>query len=156
MHIIDVTYRRTHNSDSEPIKHILKTTFKEYEINLPDNYSFADVENIEESYLSKNGEFIVLLKEQRIIGFFALLPSGNNQVELKRLYLTANERSKGFGKYLLNMALKLAKESGYARIFLETTSKFIEAVALYRKFGFTKHYGAKLSRGHDTGLILRL
>ena len=154
--MIDVTYRRAQNSDSEAILNILKATFKEYEIDLPDNYSFADVENIEEHYLSTNGEFIVLLRKPHIIGFFALLPSDNNQVELKRLYLTANERGKGLGKYLLNMAIKLAKESGHSRIFLETTSKFIEAVSLYREFGFTKHVGAKLSRGHDIGLILIL
>ena len=152
----DVTYRRAKNSDSDAIKQILKTTFKEYEINLPDGYSFADVENIEEQYLNRNGEFIVLVKEQRIIGFFALLPSGNNQIELKRLYLTVRERGKGFGKYMLTMALKLAKESGYSRLFLVTTSKFVEAVALYRKFGFTKHVGAKIAQGHDTGLLLRL
>lgn len=152
----DVSFRQALHGDSEAIQSILKAVFKEYEINLPEGYSFADVENIEEQYLNQNGEFIVLVKEQRIIGFFALLPSGNNQIELKRLYLTVEERGKGFGKYMLNMALKLAKESGYSRLFLETTSKFFEAVALYRKFGFTEHVGANIARGHDTGLILRL
>ena len=57
---------------------ILKTTFREYEINLPENYSFADVENFEEQYLKKNGDLIVLLRQQQIIGFVALLPSDNN------------------------------------------------------------------------------
>ena len=152
----EITHRRAQNSDTEAILNILKAIFKEYEIDLPDNYSFADVENIEGQYLNTSGEFIVLLKKQNIIGFFALLPSDNNQVELKRLYLTANERGNGLGKYLLNMAIKLAKESGYSLLFLETASKFIEAVTLYRKFGFKKHAGAKLSPGHDTGLILRL
>ena len=143
-------------SDSEAIQNILKATFREYEINLPDNYSFADVEYIEEQYLNKNGEFIVLLREAHIIGFFALIPSDNNQIELKRLYLTANERGKGLGKYLLNMALKLAKESGYSRMSLETTSRFVEAVSLYRKFGFIKNEGVKLAQGHDIGLVLDL
>ena len=75
--MMDLTYRRAQNSDSESIKHILETTFREYEISLPDGYSFADVENL-------------------------------------------------------------------------------EAVGLYRKFGFINHVGAKLSPGHDIGLILRL
>ena len=151
-----ITYRRALNSDFEAIQNILKVTFKEYEINLPDNYFFSDVENLEEHYLSKNGEFIVLSRKQQLIGFFALLPSDNNLIELKRLYLIANERGKGLGKYLLNMAIRLAKESGNSQLFLETTSKFFEAVGLYRKFGFIKHVGAKVSRGHDIGLILRL
>ncbi len=154
--MIDVTYRRAQNSDAEAIKNILITTFNEYEINLPENYSLADVENLEEQYLNKNGEFIVLLRQQQIIGFVALLPSDNNLIELKRLYLIANERGKGLGRYLLNMAIRLAKEFGYPRLFLETSSKFIEAVKLYRKSGFINNVGAKIERGHDTGLILRL
>jgi putative acetyltransferase len=148
----DITYRRAQTGDSELIKRILKTTLAEYNINLPENYSFADFENLEEDYLKSGGEFMVLLREQKIIGFFALRPSGNNQIELKRLYLKADERGRGLGRHLLNMALKIAKESGYVRIHLETTSKFIEAVALYRKFGFKTNVGATLSQGHEIGL----
>ena len=85
-----------------------------------------------------------------------MLPSSNNQIELKRLYLTASERGKGLGKYILNLALRMAKKSDYNRIHLETTSKFVEAVSLYRKYGFTKNVGAKLAQGHDMGLVRNL
>jgi len=151
-----IGHRKARNRDSETIQHILKNTLAEYEIQLPDNYSFSDIENLEEVYLNSGGEFIVLLKEQTIIGFFALLPSGNHQIELKRLYFKADERGQGLGKHLLTMALKIAKESGYNRIHLETTSKFAEAVALYRKFGFKTNVGATLSPGHEIGLKLEL
>ena len=100
-----ITHRRARNEDSEIIKKILKKTFVEYGIQLPDGYSFADVDNLEEEYLIASGEFLVLIGEQRIIGFFALLPSGTNQVELKRLYLKADERGKGLGEFLLKLAL---------------------------------------------------
>jgi putative acetyltransferase len=132
----DITHRRARTADSEAIQLILKRTLAEYEIQLPDNYSFSDIENLEEVYLDSGGEFTVLLRDQNIIGFFALLPGNNNQVELKRLYLTATERGQGLGKYLLELALKKARRSGHHRIYLETTSKFIEAVGLYRKYGF--------------------
>ena len=152
----NVTYRRACNRDSEVIKYILKDTFEEYGINLPGNYSFSDIENLEEEYLNLSGEFIVLIKKHNIIGFFALLPSHNNQIELKRLYLIASQRGKGLGKHLLTMALCIAKKTGNYRIHLETTSKFIEAVALYRKFGFVKNVEAKLAQGHDIGLVMDL
>lgn len=152
----NVTYRRACNRDSEVIKYILKDTFEEYGINLPGNYSFSDIENLEEEYLNLSGEFIVLIKKHNIIGFFALLPSHNNQIELKRLYLIASQRGKGLGKHLLTMALRIAKKTGNYRIHLETTSKFIEAVALYRKFGFVKNVEAKLAQGHDIGLVMDL
>jgi len=154
MNMQDITYRRALNSDSEAIQIILKATFKEYEINLPDNYSFSDIENLEEEYLNATGEFIVILRQKYIIGFFALLPSNNNQIEIKRLYLIASERGKGLGDYILKLALRAAKKSGYYRIHLETTSKFVEAVSLYRKYGFTKNVGARLAQGHDIGLVM--
>ena len=56
----------------------------------------------------------------------------------------------------LNMALRVAKTSGYNRIHLETTSKFLEAIALYRKFGFVKNVEANLAQGHDIGLVMDL
>ena len=89
-----ITYRRALNSDFEAIQKMLKATFKEYEIDLPDNYSFSDIENLEEAYLNATGEFIVLLREKNIIGFFALLPSNNNQIE-----------PSGYGSYLLTLSL---------------------------------------------------
>lgn len=156
MQIQDITYRRALNSDSGAIQNILEATFKEYKINLPDNYSFSDIENPEEEYLSANGEFIVILREQNIIGFFALLPSSNKRIELKRLYLIASERGRGLGKYMLKLALKTAKKSGYAQVHLETVSKYVEAVSLYRKYGFKNNAGAKLAQGHDIGLVMDL
>lgn len=148
--------RKATAEDSGAIKKILKKTFEEYEIDLPAGYSFADIENLEEEYLNSGGDFIVLIREQRIIGFFALPPSGNNGAELKRLYLTAGERGKGLGQYLLSLALKTAAQSGYDRMQLETTTRFVQAVGLYRKFGFKKNPGATLAPGHDIGLVLDL
>ena len=58
----NITYRRAQKRDSEIIKHILKETFEEYEINLPAGYSFSDIENLEEEYLKATGEFMVLIK----------------------------------------------------------------------------------------------
>ena len=75
----NIAYRRSQKKDSEAITRILKGAFEEYEINLPAGYSFSDIEKLEEEYLSASGEFMVLIKAQVAIGFFALLPSSNNQ-----------------------------------------------------------------------------
>ena len=62
MDVPQISYRRARNCDSGAIKNILMKTFKEYEIKLPGNYAFFDVENLEEVYLNSKGEFIVLIK----------------------------------------------------------------------------------------------
>jgi len=152
----DITHRKARNSDSEAIQNILIPIFREYNIRLPDNYSLADIDSLEEEYLDRSGEFIVFKREQAIIGFFALLPSVKNQVELKRLYLTASERGQGLGKFMLKEALRIARKSGYAKIHLETVSYFVEAISLYRKFGFKKNTCTTLAQGHDIAMIMDL
>jgi len=54
MELEDITSRRASSSDSETIQHILKRILDEYEIKLPENYSFSDIENLEEEYLLTN------------------------------------------------------------------------------------------------------
>ena len=147
-----VTHRRAINSDYDSIIAILSNTLLEYEINLPDNYSFNDIENIEKSYIDIDGEFIVLERKKEIIGFFGLVSVDKTCIELKRLYLSSHERGKGLGKYLLNMAIDISKKRGYKVLRLETTSKFKEAVGLYKKYGFVDNADTEKSAGHDVAL----
>ena len=57
--------------------------------------------------------------------------------------LTAAERGRGLGKYLLEMALDRAQKNGHGRIYLETTSKFNNETTETQKHdrkGFTKAF----------------
>ena len=110
------------------------------------------IENIEKSYIDTGGEFIVLERKNKIIGFFGLAPANKTSIELKRLYLNSHERGKGLGKYLLNTAIDISKKRGFKVMSLETTSKFKEAVGLYKQYGFVDNKGAKKSAGHDIAL----
>ena len=46
-------------------------------------------------------------------------------------------RGQGIGSELITRLLSFAAETGYQRIILWTASRLYEAIALYRKFGFT-------------------
>jgi len=93
-----------------------------------------------------------LLKGDDIIGFFGLVPVDETCIELKRLYVAAPQRGKAFGSYLLQLALDCAKKMGYGILQLQTTSKFIEAVSLYKKNGFFMCNDVKKAPGHDIAL----
>lgn len=54
------------------------------------------------------------------------------------------------------MTLAKVNKPGYYRIHLDTTSKFIEVVSLYREFGFTKNVRVKFTLGHFIGLIMNI
>jgi carbonic anhydrase len=58
--------------------------------------------------------------------------------EMKRLYVTPEERGHGVGAALAMAAIKVAKEIGYRKLMLDTLPNMRMAVKLYRELGFTE------------------
>jgi putative acetyltransferase len=74
----------------------------------------------------------------------------NDIVELARVYLLPQARSKGVGKAIISHCETVSKALGYDKIYLETTEELNIAVPLYEKLGYqylekpivdTGHYG---------------
>jgi len=65
--------------------------------------------------------------------------SGSEGVcEMKRLYVTPEERGHGVGAALALAAIKAAKEIGYRKLMVDTVPNMRMAVKLYRELGFTE------------------
>ena len=143
----DISVRKAEAENIEQIKEILFGSLEEYKIAIPNNYSVSDIDSIN---LENNSNWVfVLVRDDSVIGFIVLRPIAKDCIELKRLYLTASERGRGLGEYLLNYAMHFAQKNKYRSIRLETTSKFKEAVSLYKKYGFNVLNDAEKSPGHD-------
>ena len=84
-----------------------------------------------------------------IIGSYGLFRIGENECELRKMYLAADHRRKGFGKLLLESALRRAEELRFSSITLETASVLKEAIALYKKYGFKPYTPSHLSARCD-------
>jgi GNAT superfamily N-acetyltransferase len=139
--------RKADIGDIEQIKAILFSSLKEYEIVIPDSYSVSDIDSI--GAKNRTERVFVLVRNDFIIGFIILKPITADCIELKRLYLTSSERGQKLGEYLLNYAINFACKNNFKYIRLETTSKFKEAVSLYKKHGFTERKEVEKAPGHD-------
>ena len=81
------------------------------------------------------GDYRLFLAEQAA-GCVAVRLLDPSSAEMKRLYVRDAHRGKGLGRALAQTAIRCARESGCARIVLDTLPKMGEAQALYRSLGF--------------------
>lgn len=58
--------------------------------------------------------------------------------ELRKMYFLPEARGQGMGAKLLGHCLRLARELGYRRCYLETLEVMEQAIRLYDRFGFER------------------
>lgn len=76
-------------------------------------------------------------KDGRVAGSVFVVRQDQTTAKLRMLYVDANVRGLGIGKRLVEEALHFARQAGYTRIVLWTTSVLTGARALYEKAGFS-------------------
>lgn len=76
-------------------------------------------------------------KDGRVVGSVFVVRQDETTVKLRMLYVDANVRGLGIGKRLVEEALHFARQFGYTRMILWTTSVLTGARALYEKAGFS-------------------
>ena len=81
-----------------------------------------------------------------MIGTVAVSELESQSCELKSLYLLEQYQGMGYGKKMLVYAIEQAKNHGYKKMFLDSLSTSIKAIALYRKVGFhdTEKYNSSV------------
>jgi GNAT superfamily N-acetyltransferase len=75
-------------------------------------------------------------------------------MEIKRMFVDPSHRRKGIAEKILIELEKWAEELSFSRCILESTLKQQEAIALYRKRGYTKIPNFDQYIGVDTSICL--
>ncbi len=149
--------RRATNRDRDLIKELIFNILQEYGLKTDTQTTDSDIQNIEANYNNRNGIFDILENNEGIpIATVGIYMIDDETCELRKMYLIKAERGKGYGKLLLNHAIKQAKELGYKRVILETASVLKEAIQLYQNYGFKKYSPEHLSNRCDQGFYLDL
>ena len=95
--------------------------------------------------------FAIAYLDSMPVGCGALRPIDKESIELKRFFVDPSFRKKGIATKLLVFLETKAKSLGFKIIRLETGIKQLEAIQLYKKFGFYQiecfgdYVGAKMS-----------
>lgn len=114
--------------------------FGQYAVSLPvdlNRQGFAEeIVHLPGPYAPPEGALLLACKNGGVLGCIALKRLAPDVAEIKRLYVVEQGRGLGVGKALVAAILKEAVRLGYQEIKLDTLPHMIQAIALYRSFGF--------------------
>jgi putative acetyltransferase len=97
-----------------------------------------DVDDFQSEYLDRQGLFLVVLDQNRLIGTGALRRLDGDIAELKRLWLLEAYHGQGIGYRLVQNLFSFARDAGFRRIRLLTDIRSVRARHFYQQVGF--HY----------------
>jgi GNAT superfamily N-acetyltransferase len=83
------------------------------------------------------GLFLIARDHDTPIGCVTLIPQSPGIAEVKRLWVAAPARGTGLGSRLMAAVTDHARSLGYTRVRLDTSAHLPEAVAMYRRWGWT-------------------
>jgi GNAT superfamily N-acetyltransferase len=133
-----IRLKRT-NSDDADFQNLVRELDKELAIRDGDEHSFyAQFNKIDAiKYV------VVAYENDEAIGCGAIKSFDENSMEVKRMFVPVNARSKGIATLVLKELEAWAMELNYKKCVLETGLKQPEAIRLYEKNGYVKipNYG---------------
>jgi ribosomal protein S18 acetylase RimI-like enzyme len=138
--------RAFHRNDSERVIRLISDIIvNEFNFKLDFNTLDSDILDIEENYNKSDGGCFWVAesvddnnRQQKIVGTTAVrnLKQFESTCELKRMYVLKEFRRLGLGQKLLDIAVGYAKNVGYSKMVLDSSSNLYAARALYLKKGF--------------------
>jgi putative acetyltransferase len=120
------------------------------------SWPLLDIDTYQESYLERDGAFLIMSENERIIGTGAVRKLDDEVCEIKRLWLLPKFHGRGLGYRILVELLNIAREKGYTKVRLETAPSYQQrAFQFYLRFGFHEipRYG---DDPWDVGMEMRL
>jgi GNAT superfamily N-acetyltransferase/2'-5' RNA ligase len=96
-----------------------------------------DLAMLPQPFVKPEGVLLLALADGIPVGCGALRVFEPGVGEIKRMYVRPTARGRGVGSQLLTALLAQAAAMGFGRVRLDTAPELTEALALYRRFGFT-------------------
>lgn len=127
------------NSENEDFVTLTKLLDEELKITDGDDHTFYDQFN----KIDTIKYVVVAYEENEPVGCGAIKHFNKKAVEVKRMFVPAEQRGKGIASMILDELEAWAVELGYSRMVLETGTRQIEALHLYSKQGYDRipNYG---------------
>lgn len=133
-----IRINRTNSEDPDFVK-LVKELDAYLAIKDGDEHDFYDQFN----KLDSIKHVVVLYKEAEPVACGAIKEYEKGAVEIKRMFVKPEVRNKGYASKVLRILELWAKELGYEKCILETGTRQIEAIGMYKRNNYKriKNYG---------------
>lgn len=133
-----IILKRTDSDDSD-FQNLVRELDRELAIRDGDEHTFYAQFN----KLDAIKHVVVAYEDNDLVGCGAIKSFDENSMEVKRMFVPENKRSKGIASVVLKELETWASELGFTKCVLETGYKQPEAIRLYEKNGYAKipNYG---------------
>lgn len=120
----------------------VKELIIEYTKRLGRDLSFQNIEeelqDLTKKYTAPEGELLVAIEDEKVMGMVAYHRHSNSRCEMKRLYVKPEYRKIKLGEKLVLEIIEHAKKAGYKEMVLDTIIPLEAAIHLYKKVGFVE------------------
>lgn len=142
--------------DEHTVMQILQIALAVYGLSANPEETDLDISDIQKYYIDSGGVFRVLVDGSKVIGSYGLFPLDKSVCELRKMYIYPEYKGRGLGKRLMNDALVRARNLGFKKMVLETNSRLVEAIGMYKKLGFVEYFPAHMSDRCDYAMEIIL
>jgi len=113
---------------------------KEYADSLDFNLSFQhfdeELDNFQKMYGLPFGVMILLYVDNLAVGCIGIRKMENDIAEFKRMFIKNEYRGFGYGKMLLEEAIKICIQLNYKYVRLDTIDNMHSAISIYKQYSF--------------------
>ncbi|HET8664236.1 MAG TPA: GNAT family N-acetyltransferase [Nocardioides sp.] len=95
-----------------------------------------EIKGLPGEYAPPDGDLLVCHHGGLAVGCGAFRRLDGHSCEMKRMYVAPTARRGGGGRALATELVVRARARGYRRMYLDTSIRQVEAIALYRDLGF--------------------
>ena len=146
------SFRPIRPEDDPAIAAIIRAVMPEFGADGP-GFAIHDpeVSSMSAAYSGPRSAYFVIEMDGRIVGGAGIGPlegGDADTAELRKMYFLREARGKGMGERLLLHVLGIARERGFARVYLETLTGMDSAMRLYERLGFRRLDRQLGSTGH--------
>lgn len=149
----DIVIRPIAPGDNSTIAAIIRQSLTEFGANKPGTvYYDPTTDHLFELFSAEpRSRYFVAEKNGQLLGGAGIyptdaLPAGT--CELVKMYLLADARGMGLGRYMIDHCISTARGLGFTQMYLETMPELKKAVSVYEKFGFTPLDAPMGNSGH--------